>query len=161
MFLFFCCICLFIYFLFFRIAKNKPGALKWLSITFQRDWQLNIRNEWQCFLYVISRLTVTLDQLSVNLSLNLNASQSQIVQPNLVVQSAQISAAGTQGVQFTSLKGQWETVSKNPAKCAAFLSQHIPLGNPNIQFRSNLTHSGSSTNTLINLTLRAYLFRQI
>ncbi|XP_014195893.2 adhesion G-protein coupled receptor G7, partial [Haplochromis burtoni] len=50
-------------------------------------------------------LTVTLDQLSVNLSLSLNASQSQVVQPNLVVQSAQIPAANTQGVQFTSLRG--------------------------------------------------------
>ncbi|XP_039907803.1 adhesion G-protein coupled receptor G7-like isoform X2 [Simochromis diagramma] len=58
-------------------------------------------------------LTVTLDQLSVNLSLNLNASQSQIVQPNLVVQSAQISAAGTQGVQFTSLKGDSDSFIAN------------------------------------------------
>lgn len=57
-------------------------------------------------LFVMSRLTVTLDQLSVNLSLSLNASQSQVVQPNLVVQSAQIPAANTQGVQFTSLRGQ-------------------------------------------------------
>ncbi|XP_070814250.1 adhesion G-protein coupled receptor G7 [Chaetodon trifascialis] len=50
-------------------------------------------------------LTVTLDQLSVNLSLTLDTSQSQVVQPNLVVQSAQIPAADTQGVQFTSLSG--------------------------------------------------------
>ncbi|XP_038584939.1 adhesion G-protein coupled receptor G7-like [Micropterus salmoides] len=50
-------------------------------------------------------LTVTLDQLSVNLSQSLNTSQSQVVQPNLVVQSAQIPAADTQGVQFTSLSG--------------------------------------------------------
>lgn len=57
-------------------------------------------------LFVMSRLTVTLDQLSVNLSLSLNASQSQVVQRNLVVQSAQIPAANTQGVQFTSLRGQ-------------------------------------------------------
>ncbi|XP_030610833.1 adhesion G-protein coupled receptor G7-like [Archocentrus centrarchus] len=48
-------------------------------------------------------LTLTLDQLSVNLSLH--ASQSQVVQPNLVVQSAQVPAADTQGVQFTSLRG--------------------------------------------------------
>ncbi|KAL3999939.1 fanconi anemia core complex subunit protein [Sarotherodon galilaeus] len=58
-------------------------------------------------------LTVTLDEVSVNLSLNLNASQSQIVQPNLVVQSAQISAAGTQGVQFTSLKGDSDSFTAN------------------------------------------------
>ncbi|XP_026016749.1 adhesion G-protein coupled receptor G7-like [Astatotilapia calliptera] len=51
------------------------------------------------------RLTVTLDQLSVNLSLSQNTSQSQVVQPNLVVQSAQIPAVDTQGVQFTSLRG--------------------------------------------------------
>ncbi|XP_045899144.1 adhesion G-protein coupled receptor G7-like [Micropterus dolomieu] len=50
-------------------------------------------------------LTVTLDQLSVNLSQSLNTSQSQVVQPNLVVQSAQIPAADTLGVQFTSLSG--------------------------------------------------------
>ncbi|KAL3999947.1 Ig heavy chain Mem5-like protein [Sarotherodon galilaeus] len=50
-------------------------------------------------------LTVTLDQLSVNLSLSQNTSQSQVVQPNLVVQSAQIPAADTHGVQFTSLRG--------------------------------------------------------
>ncbi|KAI3366213.1 hypothetical protein L3Q82_010034, partial [Scortum barcoo] len=50
-------------------------------------------------------LTLTLDQLSVNLSLSLNTSQSQVVQPNLAVQSAQIPAADTQGVQFTSLSG--------------------------------------------------------
>ncbi|XP_076580294.1 adhesion G-protein coupled receptor G7-like [Chaetodon auriga] len=50
-------------------------------------------------------LTVTLDQLAVNLSLTLDTSQSQVVQPNLVVQSAQIPAADTQGVQFTSLSG--------------------------------------------------------
>ncbi|XP_071335566.1 adhesion G-protein coupled receptor G7-like [Trachinotus anak] len=50
-------------------------------------------------------LTVTLDQLSVNLSTSLNTSQSQVIQPNLVVQSARIPAADTQGVQFTSLTG--------------------------------------------------------
>ncbi|XP_044043486.1 mucin-2-like isoform X2 [Siniperca chuatsi] len=50
-------------------------------------------------------LTMTLDQLSVNLSQSLNTNQSKVVQPNLVVQSAQIPAAGTQGVQFTSLSG--------------------------------------------------------
>ncbi|XP_071383555.1 adhesion G-protein coupled receptor G7 [Centroberyx affinis] len=53
----------------------------------------------------ISRLTVTLEQLSVNQSVDLNTSQSQVVQPNLVIQSAQIPAENTQGVQFTSLKG--------------------------------------------------------
>lgn len=56
--------------------------------------------------YFVASLTVTLDQLSVNLSQSLNTSQSQVVQPNLVVQSAQIPAADTQGVQFTSLSGQ-------------------------------------------------------
>ncbi|XP_030610822.1 adhesion G-protein coupled receptor G7-like [Archocentrus centrarchus] len=50
-------------------------------------------------------LTLPLDQLSVNLSLSVNASESQVVQPNLVVQSAQVPAADTQGVQFTSLRG--------------------------------------------------------
>ncbi|XP_074520245.1 adhesion G-protein coupled receptor G7-like [Halichoeres trimaculatus] len=50
-------------------------------------------------------LTHTLDQLSLNLSLSSNTSQSQVVQPNLVVQSVQVSAAGTGGVQFTSLSG--------------------------------------------------------
>ncbi|PWA33824.1 hypothetical protein CCH79_00017233 [Gambusia affinis] len=48
-------------------------------------------------------LTLTLDQLSVNLSLTSNT--SQLVQPNLVVQSAQIPALDTQGVQFTALAG--------------------------------------------------------
>ncbi|KAI3366214.1 hypothetical protein L3Q82_010037 [Scortum barcoo] len=57
------------------------------------------------FLCFVSSLTLTLDQLSVNLSLSLNTSQSQVVQPNLAVQSAQIPAADTQGVQFTSLSG--------------------------------------------------------
>ncbi|XP_042337429.1 adhesion G-protein coupled receptor G7, partial [Plectropomus leopardus] len=50
-------------------------------------------------------LTVTLDELAVNLSLNLNTSQSQLVQPNLVVQSARVPAAHTKGVQFTALSG--------------------------------------------------------
>uniref|UniRef100_A0A096M9I2 Adhesion G protein-coupled receptor G7 n=1 Tax=Poecilia formosa TaxID=48698 RepID=A0A096M9I2_POEFO len=48
-------------------------------------------------------LTLTLDQLSVNLSLTNNT--PQLVQPNLVVQSAQIPASDTQGVQFTALAG--------------------------------------------------------
>ncbi|KAM3850058.1 adhesion G-protein coupled receptor G7 [Diretmus argenteus] len=51
----------------------------------------------------LSSLTSTLDQLSLNQSLNLNKSQSQVVQPNLVIQSAQIPSENTQGVQFTSL----------------------------------------------------------
>ncbi|KAF3688267.1 Adhesion G-protein coupled receptor G7 [Channa argus] len=50
-------------------------------------------------------LTLTLDQLSVNLSSSLNESKSQVVQPNLVVQSVKIPAVDTQGVQFTSLTG--------------------------------------------------------
>ncbi|KAM9334324.1 adhesion G-protein coupled receptor G7-like [Symphorus nematophorus] len=50
-------------------------------------------------------LTVTLDELSVNLSLTLDSSMSKVVQPNLAVQSAQVPAADTQGVQFTSLSG--------------------------------------------------------
>uniref|UniRef100_A0A665TS61 Adhesion G protein-coupled receptor G7 n=1 Tax=Echeneis naucrates TaxID=173247 RepID=A0A665TS61_ECHNA len=57
--------------------------------------------------FPVCSLTLTLDQVSVNLSTNLNTSQSQVVQPNLVVQSAQIPAANTQGVQFTSLSGHW------------------------------------------------------
>ncbi|XP_047211762.1 adhesion G-protein coupled receptor G7 isoform X2 [Girardinichthys multiradiatus] len=48
-------------------------------------------------------LTLTLDQLSLNLSLTNNT--SQVVQPNLVVQSAQIVASDTQGVQFTAFAG--------------------------------------------------------
>ncbi|XP_029369665.1 adhesion G-protein coupled receptor G7-like [Echeneis naucrates] len=59
------------------------------------------------------RLTLTLDQVSVNLSTNLNTSQSQVVQPNLVVQSAQIPAANTQGVQFTSLSGTSDSFVPN------------------------------------------------
>ncbi|XP_033182367.1 adhesion G-protein coupled receptor G7-like [Anabas testudineus] len=51
-------------------------------------------------------LTLSLDQLSVNLSSSLNTSQSQVVQPNLVVLSAQISPTNTGGVQFTSLTGK-------------------------------------------------------
>ncbi|XP_047432933.1 adhesion G-protein coupled receptor G7-like [Mugil cephalus] len=45
------------------------------------------------------QLTGTLDELSVNLN------SSQVVQPNLVVQSTQVPAGDTQGVQFTSLLG--------------------------------------------------------
>ncbi|GLD67993.1 adhesion G-protein coupled receptor G7 [Lates japonicus] len=62
-------------------------------------------------------LTQTLDQLSVNLSSSLNTTQSQVVQPNLVVQSAQVPAADTQGVQFTSLTG----------KSGSFVSERIQL----------------------------------
>ncbi|TWW63860.1 Adhesion G-protein coupled receptor G7 [Takifugu flavidus] len=58
-------------------------------------------------------LTVTLDNLSVSLSLSLNTSASQVVQPNLVVQSAQIPAVNTQGVQFTSFSGTAGTFSAN------------------------------------------------
>ncbi|KAM4611297.1 adhesion G-protein coupled receptor G7-like [Polymixia lowei] len=49
------------------------------------------------------RLTLALEELSVNLSVS-NAMSSQVVQPNLVVQSAQIPGENTQGVQFTTLK---------------------------------------------------------
>lgn len=52
-----------------------------------------------------SSLTVTLENLSVNLSLGLNSSDSQVVQPNLVLQSARIPAAATEGVQFSSFSG--------------------------------------------------------
>ncbi|KAM4601678.1 adhesion G-protein coupled receptor G7-like [Polymixia lowei] len=48
-------------------------------------------------------LTLTLEQLSVNQSVSLNVMSSQVVQPNLVVQSAQIPGENTQGVQFTAL----------------------------------------------------------
>lgn len=59
----------------------------------------------------MSSLTVSLDDLSVSLSLSLNSSESQLVQPNLVVQSAQVPAANTQGVQFTSFSGPSVTTS--------------------------------------------------
>ncbi|XP_047432929.1 adhesion G-protein coupled receptor G7-like isoform X2 [Mugil cephalus] len=45
------------------------------------------------------QLTETLDELSVNLN------SSQVVQPNLVVQSTQVPTEDTQGVQFTVLTG--------------------------------------------------------
>lgn len=61
-------------------------------------------------LSLMSSLTLTLDKLSVNLSLSLNTSESQVVQPNLVVQSAQIPAVNTQGVQFTAFSGLSATV---------------------------------------------------
>lgn len=61
-------------------------------------------------LSLMSSLTVTLDNLSVSLSLSLNTSESQVVQPNLVVQSAQIPAVNTQGVQFTSFSGPSVTI---------------------------------------------------
>lgn len=51
----------------------------------------------------IYSLTQTLDSLSVNLSRSHNT--SQVVQPNLVVQSTQILADDSQGVQFSSLAG--------------------------------------------------------
>ncbi|XP_035485857.2 adhesion G-protein coupled receptor G7-like [Scophthalmus maximus] len=50
-------------------------------------------------------LTKSLDKLSVNFSSNLKTTGFQVVQPNLVVQSVQVPAANTQGVQFTSLTG--------------------------------------------------------
>ncbi|XP_039648494.1 adhesion G-protein coupled receptor G7-like [Perca fluviatilis] len=50
-------------------------------------------------------LTRTLSRLSVDLSLISDQLDSKVVQPNIVVQSAQISAADTQGVQFTALSG--------------------------------------------------------
>lgn len=59
----------------------------------------------------MSRLTLTLDHLSVNLSSSSNI--SQVVQPNLVVQSAQVQPADSQGVQFTCLTGQWDSINKN------------------------------------------------
>ncbi|XP_056227089.1 adhesion G-protein coupled receptor G7-like [Seriola aureovittata] len=70
-------------------------------------------------------LTLTLDQLSVNLSTNLNASQSQVVQPNLVVQSAQVPASDTQGVQFTSLTGS--DVSVVSGTSGSFVANRIQL----------------------------------
>ncbi|XP_053273150.1 adhesion G-protein coupled receptor G7-like [Pleuronectes platessa] len=50
-------------------------------------------------------LTQTLDELHLKLRSDPSTFESQVVQPNLVVQSAQVSAADTRGVQFTSLKG--------------------------------------------------------
>ncbi|XP_070787023.1 adhesion G-protein coupled receptor G7 [Enoplosus armatus] len=75
-------------------------------------------------------LTVTLDQLSVNLSQSLNTFQSQVVQPNLVIQSAQILAADTQGVQFTSLSGQCnetEITHFNNSTSGSFVANRIQL----------------------------------
>lgn len=51
-------------------------------------------------------LTVTLENLSVNLGRDTNSSKSNVVQPNLVLQSAQIPATDIQGVQFTSFAGK-------------------------------------------------------
>ncbi|XP_024121222.1 adhesion G-protein coupled receptor G7 [Oryzias melastigma] len=56
-------------------------------------------------------LTQTLDSLSVNLSRSHNT--SQVVQPNLVVQSTQILADDSQGVQFSSLAGTSGNFSAN------------------------------------------------
>ncbi|XP_028428208.1 adhesion G-protein coupled receptor G7-like [Perca flavescens] len=50
-------------------------------------------------------LTQTLSRLSVDLSLISDQLDSKLVQPNIAIQSAQISAADTQGVQFTALSG--------------------------------------------------------
>ncbi|KAM3590637.1 uncharacterized protein V6R79_013359 [Siganus canaliculatus] len=54
-------------------------------------------------------LTLTLEQLSQSQ----NIPQSQVVQPNLVVQATQIPAAGTQGVQFTALSGLSNSFTAN------------------------------------------------
>lgn len=78
------------------------------------------------FVYFVSSLTVTLDELSVNLSLTLNTSQSQLVQPNLVVQSAQVPAADTQGVQFTSLSGQCNKIQLDWS-CLTTVASHDQL----------------------------------
>uniref|UniRef100_A0A8C7X2T4 EGF-like domain-containing protein n=1 Tax=Oryzias sinensis TaxID=183150 RepID=A0A8C7X2T4_9TELE len=56
-------------------------------------------------------LTQTLDNLSVNLSRSHNT--SQVVQPNLAVQSAHVSAGDSQGIQFTSLAGTSGNFSAN------------------------------------------------
>ncbi|XP_078100460.1 LOW QUALITY PROTEIN: adhesion G-protein coupled receptor G7-like [Sander vitreus] len=50
-------------------------------------------------------LTRTLSSLSLNLSLISDQFDSKLVQPNIAVQSAQISVANTRGVQFTALSG--------------------------------------------------------
>ncbi|XP_072235399.1 adhesion G-protein coupled receptor G7 [Leuresthes tenuis] len=97
-------------------------------------------------------LTLTLDQLSVNLSLN--SSQSQVVQPNLVVQSAQIQAADSKGVQFTSFKGTSgsfvadrvrlntntsEVVMENGFVAEALVFIRFPSGSSSRQKPSNLS----------------------
>ncbi|XP_035854721.1 adhesion G-protein coupled receptor G7-like [Sander lucioperca] len=62
-------------------------------------------------------LTRTLSSLSVNLSLISDQFDSKLVQPNIAVQSAQISAADTRGVQFTALSGT----------SGSFVADHIQL----------------------------------
>ncbi|XP_062270886.1 adhesion G-protein coupled receptor G7-like [Scomber scombrus] len=61
-------------------------------------------------------LTRTLGELSLNLSSNTKSSQSEVVQPNLVVQSARLPAENTQGVQFTLLNGTSESFFANRIK---------------------------------------------
>lgn len=56
-----------------------------------------------CLCTFASSLTATLENLSVNLSLN--SSNSQVAQPNLVVQSARLPAVATEGVQFSAFSG--------------------------------------------------------
>lgn len=58
-----------------------------------------------CLCTFASSLTATLENLSVNLSLSLNSSNSQVAQPNLVVQSARLPAVVTEGVQFSAFSG--------------------------------------------------------
>lgn len=76
-----------------------------ISLRLKRSADLHGCSDLQFPPCLLFRLTVTLDQLSLNLSRTSNT--SQVVQPNLVVQSAQIQASDTQGVQFTTLAGQW------------------------------------------------------
>ncbi|XP_034757287.1 adhesion G-protein coupled receptor G7-like [Etheostoma cragini] len=52
-------------------------------------------------------LTRTLSSLSVNMSMISDQLDSKLVQPNIAVQSAQISAPDTLGVQFTALSGDY------------------------------------------------------
>lgn len=96
----------------FYILTNR-----WITFGLRRK-QARILNSFCWFgdsdddlvVYFVSSLTLTLGQLSVNLSQTQHS--TPLVQPNLVVQSAQIPPQHTQGVQFTSLLGQCHFSSK-------------------------------------------------
>lgn len=49
---------------------------------------------------------MTLEDIAVDLVRDANSSQSEVVQPNLVVQSVQVPATNTEGVQFSVLAGK-------------------------------------------------------
>ncbi|XP_023805210.1 adhesion G-protein coupled receptor G7 isoform X2 [Oryzias latipes] len=107
-------------------------------------------------------LTQTLDNLSVNLSRSHNT--SQVVQPNLVVQSAHVLDGDSQGIQFTSLAGTSGNFSANRLQLNTNAPDVVVENGTTVEalvylrFRSGQP-TGGSTQTVSNISMGFVLYQ--